>query len=123
MALKKGSKPKKQASVSQSLFAGQLEPPTQRAVEIALGASNRLWKQIIAELKKELELDGDQWHSSGVKYGWALRLQKKDRNIVYLSPRRGWFLASFVLGDKALVIARKSELPAAVIRTIAETKR
>jgi hypothetical protein len=50
-------------------------------------------------------------------------LQKKDRNIVYLGPRAGSFVAAFVLGDKAVAIARKSTLPANLIKTIAETKR
>jgi hypothetical protein len=124
MALKTKTKSKKQSSaVSPNVFAGQLEQPTQEAVETALGQSYALWNQLIAELKRELQLDGEDWHSSGVKYGWALRLQKKDRNIVYLGPRSGSFAAALVLGDKAVAIARKSQLPAGLIKTIAETKR
>ncbi len=55
--------------------------------------------------------------------GWSLRLQAKKRNIVYLGPRDGWFLASFALGDKAIAAARKSDLGAAVSLIIAESKR
>jgi Protein of unknown function (DUF3788) len=81
MALKTTAPPKKQTlAIAANVFAGQMEKPTQKAVEAALGASYALWKQLISELKKELHLDGEDWHSSGVKYGWALRLQKKDRN-------------------------------------------
>ncbi|HXJ90579.1 MAG TPA: DUF3788 domain-containing protein [Candidatus Binatia bacterium] len=124
MASKTIAKPKKQgSSVSPNVFAGQAERPTQKAVETALGQSHVPWKRLITELKQELKLDGEDWHSSGAKYGWALRLQKKDRNIVYLGPRSGSFLVSFVLGDKALAVARKSELPADVLKMIAETKR
>ena len=124
MALKTKIKPTTRSSaVSTNVFAGQLEQPTQKAVETALGQSYALWNQLIAELKQELLLDGEGWHSSGVKYGWALRLQKKDRNIVYLGPRVGTFVAAFVLGDKAVAIARKSQLPAKVIKVIAATKR
>lgn len=124
MALKAKTKSKKQNSaISPNVFAGQLEPPTQKAVETALGQSSALWKQLIAELKRELQLDGEDWHSSGVKYGWALRLQKKDRNVVYLGPRSGSFVAALVLGGKAIAIARKSKLPENLINTIAETKR
>jgi hypothetical protein len=47
----------------------------------------------------------------------------KKRNIVYLGPRAGYFLAAFVFGDKAIAVARKSELPAHVLKMIAETKR
>ena len=109
--------------ISPSLFAGQVDTPTQKAVETALGTSHVLWRQLIAELKKDPKLDGEDWHSSGLKHGWTLRLQKKDRNIVYLGPRTGWFLASFVLGDKAVAVACHSELPPSLVKVIRETKR
>jgi hypothetical protein len=124
MALKTAVKAEKQSSlVSQNAFAGQAEQPTQKAVETALEHSCALWKQLVAELKQELKLDGEEWNSSGLKYGWSLRLQLKKRNIVYLGPRKGSFMAAFVLGDKAVEIARKSELPAYVLGMIAEAKR
>jgi hypothetical protein len=124
MALKTAVKAKKQSSsASQNAFAGQAEQPTQKAVETALGNSSVLWKQLVVELKEELRLDGEEWNSSGLKYGWSLRLQLKKRNIVYLGPRAGAFVAALILGDKAIAVARKSELPAYVLRMMAETKR
>jgi len=117
-------KAKKQSgAISQNAFAGQAEQPTQKAVESALGNSWVLWKQLVAELKQEQKLDGEEWNSSGLKYGWSFRLQLKKRNIVYLGPRSGSFMASFVLGDKAIAVARKSNLPAYVLKMIAEAKR
>jgi hypothetical protein len=50
-------------------------------------------------------------------------LQHKKRNIVYLSPCRGCFRASFALGDKAVQAARRSGLPAGVIKIIGQVKR
>ena len=124
MALKTKTKSKKKSSVvSPNVFAGQLKQPTQKAVETALGQSYALWNQLVAELKRELVLDAEDWHSSGVKYRWALRLQKKGRNIVYLGPCFGSFVAAFVLGDKAVAIARKSNLPGNLVKTIAKAKR
>jgi hypothetical protein len=124
MALKTMVKAKKQSgAVSQNAFAGQAERPTQKAVETALGQSHALWKQLVSELIDDLKLDGEEWNSSGVKYGWSLRLQLKKRNIVYLGPRCGSFMTSFVLGDKAVAVARKSKLPAYVLKMIAEAKR
>jgi Protein of unknown function (DUF3788) len=124
VALKKMVKAKKQSgTASQNAFVGQAERPARKAVEAALGQSYALWRQLIAELKQELKLDGEEWNSSGLKYGWSLRLQLKKRNIVYLGPRAGSFMASFVLGGKAVAIARKSELAAHVLKMIAEAKR
>jgi Protein of unknown function (DUF3788) len=51
-----------------------------------------------------------------------LRLQRKKRNIVYLGPRMGWLLASFVLRDKAIAAARKSKLPPRVLKIIDQAK-
>jgi hypothetical protein len=50
-------------------------------------------------------------------------LKRKERNIVYLSPHRGCFTASFALGDKALGAARDSVLPAPALKIINEAKR
>jgi uncharacterized protein DUF3788 len=121
--VKSKSKDKKTSWGSLNAFAGQTTPPTLKAVESALGDSHTLWKQLVSELKQDLKLDGEDWHSSGAKYGWAFRLQIKKRNIVYLSPRAGSFVATFILGDKAIAVVRKSNLPAELLQTIAKTKR
>jgi hypothetical protein len=124
MAVNTMVKAKKQSgAVSQNAFAGQAEQPTQKAVETALGKSCVLWNQLVSELKQELRLDGEEWNSSGLRYGWSFRLQLKKRNIVYLGPRDGTFVAAFVLGDKAVAVARKSKLPVYVLKMIAEAKR
>lgn len=124
MAVKSKSKAKKQAgTVSTNAFAGQVECPTTKTVESTLGQSYPLWKQLVVELKGELLVDGEEWNSSGVKYGWSLRLQLKKRNIVYLGPRFGSFMTAFILGDKAVAAAKKSDLPAYVLKMIEEAKR
>jgi hypothetical protein len=57
------------------------------------------------------------------KYGWSLRLKQKSRNIVYLGPGVGCFMVSFVLSDKALAAAKKTNLPNAVAAVIAAAPR
>ena len=52
-----------------------------------------------------------------------MRLKHKGRNIVYLSPSEGCFMASFALGDKALKAARQSGFPERVLKIIDEAKR
>jgi hypothetical protein len=107
----------------QNAFAGHAKRPSERELAAALGSTQSLWQSLIASLKRELKLDAEEWNSSSVKAGWALRLQLKKRNIVYLSPAAGYFLASFALGEKAVTAARKSELPPAVVKTIDSAKR
>ena len=103
-------------------FAGQAERPTETELASALGAADGLWKELVANLKRELKLDAQEWNSYSVKAGWSLRLQSKKRNIVYLAPGVGCFLASFALGDKAVAEARKRKLPAGVLKIIDQAK-
>ena len=107
----------------QNAFAGRETKPTEKALASVLGESLALWKQLVADLKRDLMLDAAEWHTSSVKLGWSLRLQKKKRNIVYLGPRDGFFLAAFALGEKAVTAARKSALPPEVLKIIADAKR
>ncbi len=102
-------------------FIGQRTPPTKAALAKALGASVKLWNAIVAALKDEAP--SHEWSSYSPKAGWALKLKKKDRTILYLSPCNGSFRASFVLGDKAVEAAKSSDLPKPVIKLIAEAKK
>jgi Protein of unknown function (DUF3788) len=105
----------------QNAFIGQAETPTEEDLSAALGNSYPLWKDLVADLKRELALDKEEWNTYSSKAGWSLRLQRKKRNIVYLSPAEGSFLASFILGDKAIAAAAK--LPTPMRDLIAAGKR
>lgn len=122
MALKSVARQTK-SSVNTNVFAGQAKQPMEAQVAAAFGNCYQLWEHLVTDLKEDLGIDTAEWHSSSVKMGWSLRLQAKKRNIVYLGPREGWFLASFALGDKAIAAARKTGLGSRVLRIIAESKR
>lgn len=114
---------KKTKTISDNAFAGQATRPTERELASVLGGSHSLWQELVADLKRDLKLDGEEWNSYSVKAGWSLRLQLKKRNIVYFGPRSGYFLASLILGEKAVAAARKSKLPARILKMIDEAKR
>ena len=107
----------------QNAFIGKRTPPMEAELAFVLGKTQGLWQELVADLKRELDLDGEEWNSYSIKAGWSLRLQRKKRNIVYLSPGEGCFLASFALGDKAVTAAKRSKLPRHVIEIIAKAKR
>ena len=110
------------AAPEQNAFAGQKKSPTEKALASALGTTLPLWNRLIADLKHELHIDTAEWHTGSIKLGWSMRLQLNKRNIVYLGPRQGWFVAAFVLGDKAVATARKTALPVAAIQNISNSK-
>jgi hypothetical protein len=66
-------------------FAGHEERPTESELSSALGDADALWRGLVADLKRDLKLDSEEWNSYSIKAGWSLRLQRKKRNIVYLS--------------------------------------
>lgn len=121
--MKKGCGIEKGKTVLPNAFIGHAKQPTEKQLASALGETGVLWHELVTDLKRDLKLDGQEWNSSSTKAGWSLRLQWKKRNIVYLGPRAGWFMAAFILGDKAVAAARKSELPAGVVKMIDEAKR
>jgi len=104
-------------------FAGHAQRPTERELASVLGHAGALWHSLVTDLKRDLKLDAEEWNSYSVKAGWSLRLQLKKRNIVYLSPGNGCFLASFALGEKAVAAARTTALPPGVLKNIEQAKR
>ena len=103
-------------------FVGKPKPPTESELKAELGTSKALWDELVDALAKEHKL-AREWNSSSKKLGWSLRLKRGERNIVYLSPSRGCFRASFALGDKAVHAARESGLPQRAIKIINDAKR
>jgi hypothetical protein len=103
-------------------FIGKPKKPTEPELAAELGSSKALWDELVDDLAKEHKL-AREWNCYLKKAGWSLRLQRGDRNIVYLSPFHGCFRASFALGDKAVHAARESGLPQRAIKIINEAKR
>jgi hypothetical protein len=102
----------KAPDVPPNAFIGRATKPRDADVAAALGDAKKLWDQTVGELQREFDLTLE-WTSYSAKYGWSLRLKKKDRNIVYFGPYSGGFAVSLILGAKALAVAKKN-LPAPV---------
>ena len=100
-------------------FIGWAKAPTDDELSAVLGVARALWDQLLAELALPIQ----DWHSYSVKAGWSLRLKVGKRTILYVTPWRGSFRVSFVLGERAMKAARDSKLPAHVVRTLDEAPR
>ena len=74
-------------------------------------------------LATEHNVAEQEWKSISLKYGWSLRLKLKKRTIVHLGPCQGCFRAVFILGDRAVEAARRSDLSKSVIKAISEATR
>ena len=104
-------------------FIGRLEKPSDEELVEQLSAAKKLWDGLLAGLRTDDQTLTQEWNSYSPKAGWSLRVKHRDRIIVYLSPGRGSFMASFALGDRAVAAARTCGLPRQAIQIINEAKR
>jgi len=106
-----------------SIFEDKKHEPTQPQLDEALGRSATHWKALVEHARSEYAPLTEEWGFSGAKWGWSLRLKRKKRTIVYLTPRAKHFVAGFALGEKAVVALRDAGLPAEVEQVIDEAPR
>jgi hypothetical protein len=80
-----------------------------------LGPSQKLWDTLIAGLAQDHGIEPEGWRGTT-----AFPLRLKKRRIVYLLPRKGFFLAAFALGDKAVSAVKAAKLPIELGKRYAE---
>jgi hypothetical protein len=105
---------------TQNAFIGHTARPTALEVATALGPSAACWTQLIDWLADAHGILIHEWKSDSLRYGWSLRLKRKDRTILYLAPCKGCFRVSFVFGSRAMEIVHQTQFPPAVTQAIAE---
>ncbi len=103
-------------------FIGHVTKPTLAELTAELGAKQPLWDDLLAELER-LGVADQEWSSYSPQAGWAVKVLRKGRVIVYLSPQHGGFLASFALGEKAVASAKNSKFPPKILKIISEAKK
>ena len=105
-------------------FIRKVTAPTGPEVAEVLGPKVKLWDELIEWMNEKAGVSDQEWKGVAVKkYGWSLRLKKKARNIIYLSPGKECFMASFVLSDKAVESAKQALLSSAVQDLLAAAPR
>ena len=97
--------------------------PTESDLKDSLAETYSLWAELRDKIIATYSPMKETWHFSGKSTGWGMRLVQKDRVIVYMTPCRGYFLFSIVLGEKAVARARTLKLPAAVMKPIDSARK
>lgn len=101
-----------------SAFADKSNSPEPGQLKETLGRSSSLWNQLREYLAAEYQPLAEEWIFSGEKWGWSVRLKRKKRTILYMTPRKKHFLVGFVLGEKAVKVAHDGDLPKSVLELI-----
>lgn len=83
-----------------------------------LGDVFTLWNKLKSDISERFAPIMVEWGFSSPKTGWELLLKQPKRAVLYMNPCKGYFLASFALGEKAVKTAHESLLPASVLDVI-----
>jgi hypothetical protein len=103
-----------------SVFADKRNKPRPTDLRRELGRSRAAWEELVAWLHERFEPVTEEWTYPGAKWGWSLRVKRKKRAILYLTPRSKLFFVGFALGEKAVRIALESDPPRSLV-TLIET--
>lgn len=106
-----------------SAFDDASRPPRAGELAAVLGPAYSLWKELPRSVAARLGPVSKEWGYTSKSTGWGVRLKRKDRIILYMTPCRGFFLASFALGEAAVRAAHESGLPAPVLGILDAAKK
>lgn len=109
--------------MERSIFCDRAEMPTDDMVRAALGPAYRHWTTLRAALALEYVPLAETWSHAGMSHGWALRLARRDRAIVYLTPLADRFRASLALPERAMPAALEADLTETIRAVVAEAPR
>jgi hypothetical protein len=105
-------------TVALSAFDDEAGPPDAGELAAVLGRASRLWDALVRHMAETYPPVTETWNHGGDKFGWSLRLKRKERILLYLTPQMGKFLVGVVLGELACGRAHEERLADAVLEVI-----
>lgn len=106
-----------------SAFDDKSHQPTDEDLLVTLGNTYVYWNELQRLLELRLSPMSTEWGFTSKSTGWGMRVRHGERIIVYMTPCKGYFLASFALGEKAVKAAHESDLPSSVLTVIDGAKK
>jgi hypothetical protein len=106
-----------------SAFDNKSRQPDADELRATLGRSSRCWTGLLAHAESRYPPLEKTWQFAGAKWGWSLRLKRKKRTILYMTPRRRHFLVGLVLGEKAVRAAHQTQLSASTLEAVDQAPR
>ena len=97
--------------------------PDDKRLEAAIGKSFKLWSEILGHIFERYSKVVEEWAHSGKNYGWSWRAKQGKRTLLYLIPQKGFFLAAFCFGDKAVAMIESSDVPEAIKEGLRSAKK
>jgi hypothetical protein len=85
--------------MSHGCFTDRNDPPTDHAVQKALGGRRDAWRNICEYLTTDKKAKA-KYKYYGKNYGWALGFSKSGKSILALYPATNDFCVQFILNEK-----------------------
>ncbi|HRY42737.1 MAG TPA: DUF3788 family protein [Thermoanaerobaculia bacterium] len=101
-----------------SVFDDPNQPPEPAVLRRRLGPVATAWSALVDGVAERCGPIEELWKYGGARFGWSLRLLRKGRVLLYLTPLEGRLLAGLVLGGKAVAAAREAGLPPALLAQV-----
>ncbi len=109
--------------MSLSALTDPSQAPELKDLELLLGPSLEHWNRVVELISAAHPPVSEVWNFGGEKYGWILRLKRRERVILYMIPQDDGFLVALVLGERACQAAESLPLPESVRTLIDEAPR
>lgn len=106
-----------------SAFDDKSKTPGDDDLAVMLGSTFSHWNELKAIIASRYSPISFEWGYASKSTGWGLRAKGEKRTILYMTPCKGYFLASFTLGEKAVKAAHVSALPPSILEVIDGAKR
>ena len=106
-----------------SVFDDRSRPPRDDDLAATLGTTFVFWNELKRLMASRFAPLSVEWEFTSKKTGWGLRLRREKRTILYMTPCRGYFMASFAMGEKAAKATHESDLPVSVLGVIDSAKK
>jgi hypothetical protein len=101
-----------------SAFADKSRKPAEEDLQKVMGRVFKHWSAIIERASRHYPPLQQDWGFAGTAWGWSLRLKQKKRTVMYLTPCKGYFMAGFALGEKAVRAAHEADLDESTLSLI-----
>jgi hypothetical protein len=106
-----------------SAFDDKSKLPQDDDLAATLGSTSIFWNELKILIASKFAPLSAEWGFASKKTGWGLRLKQEKRTILYMTPCKGYFMASFALGEKAVKAAHESDLPVSVLEVIDSARK
>ena len=106
-----------------SAFDDKSREPSEDDLESVMGRAIKHWMAIVKKAASDYPPLDQSWGFAGTAWGWSLRLRQKKRTIMYLTPCKGYFIAGFALGEKAVRAASEAGLDQSTLSLIDSARK